>query len=631
MMSGSLALQRTVAGLAGAYLSARGLVSAIKSVTAAGIEAESADRGMIAALRIRGQYSEQNVEMLRRQADGMEDLTVYSRNAIKQQQALALTMGASVPEIGAMTEAAVGLASAYKKDLSQTMRTVALARQGETGQLKEMGIVVDRTKSKQQQFLQVMAAGRANFDKARADTETLGGAIAQLRNEWEQTKESMAKPLTPALKRAMRFIRQELEGGQGGQTTWYKTQSLSEQQQASLFQAYEQRLQEQAQARMPNGYTATRNDWREDPAYLAKLTAAYERSGQVQAKIKGGDGASAAAGATAAQREQIVRLNEQIKEQIAIQREANAGNLQAAETVKYLATVEETYGKGTKEAQGAMVKYNSAMEMLNELRSRAAASEYLQQLKEEGDILELQRAGLKDQARLQEIVNETKRQGLKLTPEEKDAIGEQIKRVRQLQEHYQSLGDGIKGAFAEIKDQMQTVGDLASDVVKKGFDGVAESIADAAVYGEDLKESLKQVAQEIAHMVVKWAVMQAMSAMLPNFGEANVGHSGGVIGQTAFASRRDSPANWIGAPRLHDGLRPDEFRFIGQRGERITSRSGVATEGRLMGRMVTLLERIATRRQTTAVTILDKRQSPQEWFQSRSGEQAWQYHASRNQ
>lgn len=616
MMSASLALQRSVVGLGGAYLGARGLTSAIASVTKAGIAAESADRGMIAALKVRGQYSEQNAQALRDQADRMQDLTVYSRNAIKEQSSLALTMGASVPEIESMTTAAIGLASAYKKDLSTAMRIIALARQGETGQLKEMGIVVDRTKSKHQQYLQILDAGTKNFQRAKDDTATLGGAVEQLRNEWERTKEAMAKPLTPALTSAMKFVQKELKGGQGGQSAFYRVKALPKEQQSSLWKAYAQRTKE--------------TGVKEDFGYLSKLTSAYERSGRV--KTPGTDGASAAAGVSAAQREQIVKLNEQLKEQIAIQREVNAGNLHAAETARYAAEAEEVYGKGTKEAEGAIIKYNSALQALDDLRSRKAAGDYLKDLQDQEQILQLQRAGLDDQARLQEVLNDFRRQGIELTQEETDAIAEQIDRVSDLEDHYQSLGDGIQSAFAEIRDEMQTAGDLAHDVVKVGFEGVADSIADAAVEGENLSDSIRNVDQEIAKMLVKWAAMQAMNMILPGSGSITslVGHDGGVIGSGGFASRRDSPMHYLGVPRLHDGLKPDEFRFIGQRGEKITSKSGVASENKLLSRIASLLER----RQSVnlSASIVDRRDVvTRERLESREGEQMVMYHVGRNQ
>lgn len=52
-------------------------------------------------------------------------------------------MGITADELERATVAAIGLAAKTNRDLPTTMRIVALAAQGETGQLKEMGIVID--------------------------------------------------------------------------------------------------------------------------------------------------------------------------------------------------------------------------------------------------------------------------------------------------------------------------------------------------------------------------------------------------------------------------------------------------------------------------------------------------------
>jgi hypothetical protein len=59
-------------------------------------------------------------------------------------------------------------------------------------------------------------------------------------------------------------------------------------------------------------------------------------------------------------------------------------------------------------------------------------------------------------------------------------------------------------------------------------------------------------------------------------------HSGGIAGKEATELRYINPADWNGAPKYHDGLMPDEFRAILQKGE------GVFTEGHMaaMGSMM---------------------------------------------
>jgi len=639
MMSASLALQQQVVGLAGAYLSARGLVAGIKSVARAGMEAESADRSMIAALRIKGQYSEASVDLLRRQAEGMQDLTVYSRNTIKEQQSLALTMGASVSEIDSMTEAAVGLAAAYKKDLSQAMRVIALARQGETGQLKEMGIVVDRTRSKHKQYLQVLDLGTKNFQKAREDTETLQGSISQLANEWEKTKAALAAPFTPALGKALRAIRLELEGKTPtGIPVWDQIKQLPKEQQGSLWKAYRQRLAETPVGMRGDGTPILGAS--DDPAYLQRLANAYSRSPDVQARIKEGigtDGASAASGMAATQKEQIIRLNEQIKEQIAIQREAATGNLHAAETVRYLAAAEEDYGKGTKEAEAAMVKFNSAMATLDELRSRAAATELIESMEQENEVLSLIRAGREEEAQTLQIINDLKRQGIDLTDEERDRVEALVAETEKLQKGYgNDVMGGMRGGIKSMQEDLGGLGDLSFDVVTKGIDGIAESLSAAALRGEDFGESMRQVGLNIADMILQWGIKSALTGIMG--GVMGVGmHAGGIVGRDRTFSRMVSPLVFAGAPRLHGGLAQDEFPTILQRGEEVRSRADVAAGASSGARVESALARIAAlleRRQSVnlSASIVDSREVvTRRQMESREGERMVMYHVGRNQ
>jgi hypothetical protein len=54
--------------------------------------------------------------------------------------------------------------------------------------------------------------------------------------------------------------------------------------------------------------------------------------------------------------------------------------------------------------------------------------------------------------------------------------------------------------------------------------------------------------------------------------------SGRTVGETSAPIRKASPALFINAPRLHGGLRPDEYPAILQQGERVLSRSEVSSK-----------------------------------------------------
>ena len=130
-------------------------------------------------------------------------------------------------------------------------------------------------------------------------------------------------------------------------------------------------------------------------------------------------------------------------------------------------------------------------------------------------------------------------------------------------------------------------------------------------------------------MLVKWAVMQTMSAMLPG---ASVAHGGARVGVTGLPTRRLPAHLFAAAPRLHNGLKPDEVPAVLQIGEKVTSRAGVASENKLLSRMANSIDRLASSSgRPLRVTIMDKRQTARELLASRDGEQMVMTHVSKNQ
>ena len=53
-------------------------------------------------------------------------------------------------------------------------------------------------------------------------------------------------------------------------------------------------------------------------------------------------------------------------------------------------------------------------------------------------------------------------------------------------------------------------------------------------------------------------------------------HSGGVVGGAGNATRMAHPAMFVGAPRFHNGLMPDEFPAILQKGEAVIPKNQTA-------------------------------------------------------
>ena len=135
-------------------------------------------------------------------------------------------------------------------------------------------------------------AAEENLRKEQATTQS---TIDKTREAWNKAKRSFGDQTIPVLTKALKGVSAALEGAgaamkaiapSGVMPLSDRLQALPKDQRMSVMKAYRQQLQEAAQARMPKGYIASQNRWREDLDYLKKLTAAYERSGEVQARIQ---------------------------------------------------------------------------------------------------------------------------------------------------------------------------------------------------------------------------------------------------------------------------------------------------------------------------------------------------------
>jgi len=110
---------------------------------------------------------------------------------------------------------------------------------------------------------------------------------------------------------------------------------------------------------------------------------------------------------------------------------------------------------------------------------------------------------------------------------------------------------------------------MAEDISRAFGQTFADLLTGAATV-EDAFESLGNTI--IATMAQKMIADPITNAMMGAFGGlfgAPVMHSGGVVGQTATPVRIVNSSIFAGAPRLHTGLRDDEYPAILQRGEQV--------------------------------------------------------------
>lgn len=116
-----------------------------------------------------------------------------------------------------------------------------------------------------------------------------------------------------------------------------------------------------------------------------------------------------------------------------------------------------------------------------------------------------------------------------------------------------SLADSIEGRFTE------------------GFMSVIKGT-------ESVSDAFKKMASEIIYDIIRIQLQQMVVRPLANWLAGAVGmaamvaHSGGVVGETPFPKKVVPASTFENAPRLHKGLRNDEYPAILQTGEEVVAR-----------------------------------------------------------
>jgi hypothetical protein len=194
--------------------------------------------------------------------------------------------------------------------------------------------------------------------------------------------------------------------------------------------------------------------------------------------------------------------------------------------------------------------------------------------------------------------------------------------------------EGWSAGIAEMKRDLPAIGELGADLAVTFRDGVAGSLSAAVFEAEKLEDGLLNVSRMMGQMALEFGVRNLMTAGLGALFPAPVAHGGGVVGKTAFPKRMVPPALFAGAPRLHNGLRSNEFPAIVERGEEIRSKRQVAASKMSGGQMESLLGQILgvlQQRQILNATIVDSRDVVTlQQMEGREGEKLVMGHVGRN-
>jgi hypothetical protein len=156
--------------------------------------------------------------------------------------------------------------------------------------------------------------------------------------------------------------------------------------------------------------------------------------------------------------------------------------------------------------------------------------------------------------------------------------GEELKKVKTV---YEELWAAIEGWGQQ---SASAIADFVTGV-KTDFSDMVTSIINEIIRLATYKSITEPIATSLSSWLkgLSWfggssAGSTTTSSLGTNLANTAVAHSGWVVGSSAPSYRLVPAGIFANAPRLHSGLRPDEFPAILQSGEEVRSRAQVAAD-----------------------------------------------------
>lgn len=177
----------------------------------------------------------------------------------------------------------------------------------------------------------------------------------------------------------------------------------------------------------------------------------------------------------------------------------------------------------------------------------------------------------------QELLNRVIQESGTVTTEQRDKISAAAEAYGMQVDQLYRVQDAQAKAQAKQEEYQQRVADFQSTLA----DGFTNLIFGANSFEDSLKALVLQISQTIVKAEILAAIQRVSGSgggQTGGFGAALASvfqlHEGGMVG--SGGSRRNAPAStFIGAPRFHDGLKPDEFPAILQKGEAVIPKDQV--------------------------------------------------------
>jgi hypothetical protein len=603
-------------GLYSKYLTiafvAYGVQRALKSVANAAMEEQSAESNLQAVIG-------GNITAYRKYAEQLSNQTVYGDERIMQEMAYGKNLGITEDKLNAATKAAIGLSARYKIDLSAAMKIVGKASQGYFDQLARVGIILDSNSNSQVKLNEIMRLGTEGFRLAEAQTNTAAGAFKQWENASHSLKASLGESLLPALTSVTKEATKAAQAMSGKEkppwwiglsplTTGITGYNLYKKGKKSTEVNTEGSAAPVIPTWKPTEYTEDlvkrvkaeakmyeqMGDYGEGWIATQKILLIKERDDYIEAGVEKIDikkwqdsqlqqiqdeAAAKQKGNTKAVLDSTRDALEQMRTMDYLTRTERIMNLEAYKAA-HADVMTDVVGKETESAK----LINKEIENLQHSRLDAM-KEYATELKNDMQDSALYTSE-KFAAAAQSIEGSMS-----------SAFQSMITKGASLKEAMSAFLTDIANSFAKMASDMasRSIMNISMKILGIEAESAAASIAmgtaittsgstAAAAMGTAITTSGSLVAAQMAAAISTGQFIGPISGALggsvaPELAAGpHVMHAGGIVGSNYFPKSQVPASLFASAPRLHSGLRSDEYPAILQKGERVTSRSDVQKE-----------------------------------------------------
>jgi predicted 2-oxoglutarate/Fe(II)-dependent dioxygenase YbiX len=180
---------------------AKNVGAAIWSFAEAAGESELMTKRLSDAMKAQGIYSNEALKANEDYAQSLQDVTIYNDEVIKSSMQLLTTFGLHDDKLRTTTKAASDLASSLGIDLRTASMLLGKAFTGETSTLSRYGIIIDDNVPKSARFAEVLKQVQERFGgAAQGEAETFSGKLEQMKNTFDDLKETIGVAVLPALK-----------------------------------------------------------------------------------------------------------------------------------------------------------------------------------------------------------------------------------------------------------------------------------------------------------------------------------------------------------------------------------------------------------------------------------------------